>query len=70
MAAFSAHDPLLRYDLKYERNIVDWLACRRRSNVLLLFYEDMLTDPRASLRQIADFIGVQVRYDLCARAGF
>ena len=29
-------------------------------NVLLLFYEDMVVDPHASLQKICDFIGVKV----------
>ena len=50
-----------RYDHKYEQNILDWMECHATMpNVLLLFYEDMVVDPRASLQKICDFIGVKV----------
>lgn len=48
------------YTGNYFDNNVDWWALRDRGNVLVVFYEDLVSDLRRGVRQIADFLGEEL----------
>jgi len=41
-------------------HVLAWWAQKDRSNILFLKYEDRLNDPHATIRQIADFIAIDL----------
>lgn len=52
----------------YEANLLDWIALADRPNVLIVWYEEMLCDPLATLRRLASFVGVETTPELEASA--
>ena len=42
----------------WQEHVKGWWDARDRDDVLFLFYEDMLADPAAAVKSIADFVGV------------
>lgn len=44
----------------WQEHVKSWWNVRDRDDVLFLFYEDMLADPAAAVKSIADFVGVSL----------
>jgi len=60
-AAYAPSDFVLAGQLgAYHENLLVWLSLRHRPNVMLIWFEDMLADPTAALRQLAGFVGVEL----------
>ncbi len=63
-AAYPSADSFASVDLGYEDNVVQWLNLRGRDNVMVLFYEDMVSDVEGFIRRVGDFVGVHVTDEL------
>ena len=44
---------------EYTRNLAAWESCYPRENVLVVFFDDLRSEPRATFRRILDAIGVE-----------
>lgn len=62
-STFTVND-FAKVDLGYEQNLKEWLSVRHLPNVKILFYEEILAEPAASLRDIAEFVGVALDAEL------
>lgn len=64
-AAYTASDfAIAGLPAGYEEEILGWLELKDRPNVLILWYEEMLADPLAALRRLAEFLGVTLGAEL------
>ncbi|XP_056391673.1 sulfotransferase 1 family member D1-like [Hyla sarda] len=45
-------------------HVKDWWKSRRQKDILYLFYEDMLEDPKCELRKVTKFIGKDLSEDI------
>eukprot|EP00658_Telonema_sp_P-2_P080917 TRINITY_DN8151_c0_g2_i1.p1 TRINITY_DN8151_c0_g2~~TRINITY_DN8151_c0_g2_i1.p1 ORF type:complete len:328 (-),score=58.20 TRINITY_DN8151_c0_g2_i1:35-1018(-) len=59
-SVFSPDDFALLKHHDYEQNLVDWIGVKDHPNVMVLFYEQTLADPRKVLRRLAEFVGVEL----------
>lgn len=48
----------------YEENVVEWMSLRDESNVLVLFYEDIIHDTRSVLDQLCSFVNIDASTSL------
>ena len=48
----------------YERNLLEWVELRHMPNVLVMWYEEMVADPLAAMRQLAAFVQVELSPEL------
>mmetsp|Transcript_3729 Transcript_3729/g.7232 ORF Transcript_3729/g.7232 Transcript_3729/m.7232 type:complete len:419 (+) Transcript_3729:171-1427(+) len=45
----------------YEQNVVDWVtAAKKKSNIHVVFYEDLIHDRRTVLEELANFVGINM----------